>query len=228
MKSLLHLLVPPLLAASAFAQQEIRVRALSFIPDFPVELHAHDPSGSETAGLVEIKSFLNHEAGLVKCSNGRVVFTRRSNPVSATRVDEVLGGVDLPLGMKSCILLFLPESKEPEVFRSRVIAIEDSAASFPAGSFLFSNLSKFPVRLELGSEKLEIAAGETKSIADITYGDSQTVGVRVYSQQDDEWTLVAGGVWTNPGSKRVLQIVTLDPASGRVELKGLRDVAAAP
>ncbi len=225
---LLSLLVLPLLAASAFAQQEIRVRALSFTPEFPVELHAHDPSGSETAGLIEIKSFLNHESTSLKCRSGRVVFTRRSNPVSATRVDEVLGGVDLPAEMKSCILLFLPESKDAEAFKSRVIAIDDSAVAFPAGSFLFSNLSKFPVKLELGNEKLEIPAGETKKISDLAYGDSQSVSMRAYSQQNGEWKLVAGGGWTNPGSKRVLQIVTEDPASGRVELKGVRDVAAAP
>jgi hypothetical protein len=225
---LLSLLAAPLLVLPVSAQQEVRFRALSFTPDFPVELHAHEASGSQTVGLIEIKSFLNHEATSGKCDSSRIVFTRRSNPVSATRVDEVLGSVELPAEMKSCILLFLPEPKPAVEFQSRVIAIDDSSAAFPAGSFRLSNLSQFPVRLELGDDKLAIAPGETKTISDLSYGDNQSVSMRAFVQKNDEWTLIAGGVWTNPGSKRVLQIISEDPASGVVGLRGVRDIAESP
>ena len=41
-------------------EPELMVRALCFQQDFPPEIHAHDPSGSVTAGLIEVKKRSNH------------------------------------------------------------------------------------------------------------------------------------------------------------------------
>jgi|GEM_PF-5647532 len=71
---------------------------------FSVELHGHDPSGLETAGLIEIKSFLNNEGNLLKYKDTTVSFTRRTNPTSATNIEEVIGRVESPTDTKSCIL----------------------------------------------------------------------------------------------------------------------------
>src|SRR5689334_1796517 len=90
----------PCVVEPAFAQkpqqQEVKVRALAFQPEFPFELHAHEPSGAATAGLLEIRSFLNDESNLLKFKGGSLVFTRRVNPISATDVNETVGKVDVP------------------------------------------------------------------------------------------------------------------------------------
>jgi hypothetical protein len=216
----------PLLCMSAVAQQEIRIRALSFQPGFPADVHAHLPSGAMTLGEMQVKSFLNHEANLLKFNGGALVFTIKSDPVSATDVNEHIGKVEMPADLKSAILLFLPESPEPGDFRSRVIAIGDSAADFPPGSFKVANVSSLPIKIELEKEVYQFAPGETKVIAKPPFGENQAASMRAYCKRNDEWQLITSGVWPNPGSKRVLQVFTADPATRQIELKGIRDVAA--
>lgn len=206
------------------AQQEIKVRALAFQQDFPAEIHAHDPSGSVTAGLIEVKSFLNHEANTLKIKGNRVVFTRKSNPVSATDVHELLGDVELPAGSKSFILLFLPDSVEPGNQHCRVIAIDDSAKGFPPGSFKVGNFTTSPVKITLEKETFEYAPGEMKVIAKPPFGEDQAAGMEAHFKKDDQWKVISTGSWSNPGTRRVLEIITENLATKQIELKGIRDV----
>lgn len=215
----------PVLCMSAVAQQEIRIRALSFQPGFPADVHAHLPSGAMTVGEVQVKSFLNHEANLLKFNGGTLVFTIKSDPVSATDVNEHLGKVEVPANLKSAILLFLPESREPGSFRSRVIAIGDSAADFPPGSFKVANVSSLPIKIELEKVVYQFAPGEIKVIATPHFGDNQAAAMRAFFKQGEQWQLITSGSWPNPGTKRVLQVFSEDFASKRIELKGIRDVA---
>jgi len=201
------------------------VRALSFQPEFPVELHAHDPAGTSSAGPLEVKSFLNHEANVLKFKGTQLVFTRKSKPSSATDINEHVGKVEFPANTKSVILLFLPESLEHGNFHSRVIAIDDTAKAFPAGSFKLANFAKCPVKIELDKETYEVAPGETKLIAKTDFGVTQAASMRAYCKSEDQWQMISTGSWPNPGSKRVLQIFTEDLASKQIELKGIRDVA---
>ncbi|MEO5716762.1 MAG: hypothetical protein ABIT37_25005 [Luteolibacter sp.] len=218
------LAVLPFFSAPAAAQvQEMQVRSLAFQPDFPVELHAHDPSGSETAGLIEIKSFLNHEGNLLKYKGTGVSFTRRTNPASATNVDEVIGKVEFPTDTKSCILLFIPTSQLQGNFQSRVVAIDDSAKAFPSGSFKVVNFASVAVKIELEKEIYEIPPGELKVITNAPFGEGQSVSMHAFCKRGEQWELVSTGVWTNPGTRRVLQVVTEDPDK-QIELKGIRDV----
>ena len=214
----------PFLSASAWAQEEVKVRALSFQPDFPLELHAHDPSGSATAGLVEVKSFLNHEANTLKIKGRNLVFTRKSNPASATDVNEHLGQVELPADSKSFILLFLPET-EPEKHPNRVVAIDDSAKGFPAGSFKIANFTSYPLKITLEKESFEYAPGEIKFIAQPPFGENQSASMEAYCKRNDQWKIISTGSWPNPGTRRVLQIATENPVTKQVELKGIRDVS---
>ncbi len=216
----------PFLIASALAQQEVRVRALSFQPAFPPEIHAHDPSGTASAGNLEVKSFLNHESNKLSLIGPSVSFTRRSNPVSATNVGEVLAKFEFSPEIKSCILVFLPESPKPMVLNSRVLAIDDSTESFPAGSFKIANFASVPVKIELEAEVCELAAGEVKIMTKLPYRDNQSVSMRAYVKKHDQWQLMSTGIWTDPGTRRVLQLITEDLATKEVELRGVRDVAA--
>ncbi len=214
----------PFILLSARAAEDIKVRAISFQPDFPEEIHAHDPSGSVTAGLIEVKSFLNHEANPLKLKGRNLVFTRKSNPVSATDVNALVGKVELPAGSKSFILLFLPESAEAVENRSQVMVIDDSAKAFPQGSFKIANFTTSPVKIILETETFEYSPGETKIIAKPPFGENQSASMEAYFKRDDQWKIISTGSWPNPGTRRVLQIFTENPATKQIELKGVRDV----
>lgn len=220
---LLALLLPAL-ATTLHAEREISVRALAFQPGFPPEVHAHNPSGSSTAGPVEVRSFLNHESNVLKVEGDSVAFTRKSNPASAIDVNEVLCKVDLPAS-KSAIVLFTSgeNAKQPVQYRAR--AIDDSAKAFPAGSFLIVNFTKSPVKITLEGKSYEVAPDAVEAITKIPYTTRQNVRMQAFAKKGDDWNLISTGTWTNPGAKRVLEILTADPVSGQVEMRGIRDVA---
>jgi hypothetical protein len=217
----------PCFSSSLMADQELKIRALSFQPGFPVEIHAHEPDGSATGGMVEIKSFLNHEANVVRCKGTRLVFTRRSRPDSATDMNEMIGQIEFPATSKSWILLFTPETVEQGEFKSKVFAIDDSAKGFPAGSFQIANLTTMPIKIELEKETYEFTPGEMRNIPKPPFGENQSASMEAYFKKDDKWMLLSSGSWPNPGTKRVLQILTENPATKQIDLKGVRDVAVA-
>lgn len=216
--------VLPWLVSPVSAQQELKVRAISFQPGFPVEIHAHLPDGSATAGMVEVKSFLNHESNILKFKGSRLVFTARSRPVSATDVTQVLGQVEIPSDSKSCILLFLPESVEPGDFHSRILVIDDSAKAFPPGSFKIANFGVLPLKIDLEKESFEFSPGEVRIIAKPIFGDNQSASMKAYLKRNDQWSLISSGSWPDPGTRRVLEIATENPVTKQMELRGIRDV----
>lgn len=220
---LLALLLPAL-ATTLSAQREISIRALAFQPGFPSELHAHNPSGSSTAGPVEVKSFLNHESSTLKLEGDSVAFTRKSSPASATNVDDVLCKVDLP-ATKSAIVLFTSGENPKQPAHCRARAIDDSVQAFPAGSFLVVNFTKTPVKITLEEKSYEIAPDAAEAIAKIPYTARQSVRMQAFAKKGDAWNLISTGTWTNPGTRRVLEVLTQDPATGQVEMRGIRDVA---
>jgi hypothetical protein len=208
--------------------RDLRVRALSFQPGFPAEIHAHLPSGSARVGLLQVKSFLNHEANTLKFDGDALVFTRQSSPVSATDVHEHLATVRVPAAVTSAIFLFLPDpSGKPgdQPGRSRVVVVDDSLRAFPLGSFKVVNDTKLPVRLELEKEVHSFKAGETRLVAKPRFGENQAAAMRASCEKDGAWQMITSGTWTNPGTKRVLQLFTQDQATGRIEFKGIRDIA---
>lgn len=214
----------PWMAVSSVAQQEISVRALSFQPGFPVEIHAHVPTGEATAGRLQVKSFLNHEANLLTFSGHKLAFTVKSDPGSATDVNQRLGTVEFPESLKSAIVIFLPVSGKPGSFQSNVSVIDDSAGEFPPGSFKVANLGGSPIRIELDKKTYECPAGGTVVIAKAPFGNNQSVGMRAYCKRGGEWKLVTSGAWSNPGTRRVLEVFTEDPETKEIKLRGIRDV----
>jgi hypothetical protein len=46
-----------------------------------------------------------------------------------------------------------------------------------------------------------------------------------FCHRDNEWRRIGAGLWPHPGTKRVVEVLYDDPASGQVQLRGFRDVA---
>ena len=212
--------------AAPVESQTLRVRALVFQPGFPDELHVHNASGTATAGLIQVKSYLNHESNQLDIKSNQLVFTSKFSPSSATDVHQVLGRLELPPKLKSAVLLFLPKSQAADDHKCDVVAVDDGAEAFPAGSFKVINMSEVPIKLDLSGEVTEMAPGEIKVLSNIKFDETQAVSMRAYSKRGDDWTLISTSSWTNPGTKRVLQVIYKDLATNEVQLKGVRDVGA--
>lgn len=101
----------------------------------------------------------------------------------------------------------------------------DSAAAFPAGSFKLANLGSLAIKIELGADTHQCEAGETKVLARVSFGENQSVGMRAYGKRGDQWKLITSGIWSNPGTKRVLQVFIEDLLTKAVTLKGIRGIA---
>jgi hypothetical protein len=211
------------LLAPATAAPEYQIRGLSMNPGLPLtELHAHNAEGTARAGVIQLKSFLNHEADTLEVKGPKLVFTAKADPASALDPAEVIGRCELPAKPGTVILLFLPEVADKPA--CKVLVVDDSKTAFPPGSILVVNSSTLPVKIELEKQPFEFKAGAMKLITDMPVGESNTAGMKGYCERDGKWQVFSSGIWPHPGEKRVLQVLT-DNASGLVDIRGVRDVA---
>ena len=81
------------------------------------------------------------------------------------------------------------------------------------------------MKIELEKKEFEFKPGEIRAIEDPPVGANQASGMKGYSQQDGEWQAFVSAIWPHPGGKRVLQLVTANPATGQLEMRGVRDIA---
>ncbi len=204
-------------AIPAAAQGECRIRGIALKPGVPETVQVKEDDGKTVAGEIQVKSYLNHEFQTLKFTGTQLVFTSAVDPAA------VLGRCGIPAKAKSLILLFVPEAADPATFK--VLVVDDQATAFPAGSFQVINLSPDPVKIELESEPFEFKPGEARVIGGPPVNDARSSAMRAYFQRDGKWQTFASGIWPHPGGKRVLQVITSNPASGQLEMKGLRDVA---
>lgn len=207
------------LALPASAQREVRVRGLALQPGLPEELQAGDAGGKGPAGVVKVKSFLNHEFDTLKLKDNKLKFTA----AAAGGPAEEIGSCEIPAKAASVILVFMPDA--PDSKTCKIVVVEDSAKAFPPGSFKIANLSEVPVKIELEKKEFEFKPGEIGTIEDPPVGANQASGMKGYSQREDGWQAFVSAIWPHPGGKRVLQLVTANPATGQLEMRGVRDIA---
>lgn len=210
---------------TAAAKDEVRVRAVaSRAGATPSELYVHGADGKASVGKVRVKTFLNHEFDRLETKGGVVVFTAKPEASSAKNEEDVIGQCELPAkGPQSLILFFTPE--QPGKPRCKVTMVDASVKAFPPGSFKVVNGSALPVRVELQGEKFEFKPGETRVIAKPPMGDAGSANMKAYCERDGKWTAISAGIWPDPGEKRVLQIISDNPATKQVEIVGVMDVA---
>jgi hypothetical protein len=212
--------LPVLRAADA----EFHVRVLSFDPAVATTgWHAHHADGRTTAGKVQVKTFLNHEADVLTPGKDlKLVLTGDADPASALDPAKVQGDFLLPATKGSAILLLLPPAAGKS--GSRVEVVDDSVKAFPPGSILVLNSCSLRVKVELEGKPHEIDAGARALIAKMPVGENNSAGMKCHGWRDGGWEIFSSGVWPHPGEKRVLQVIT-DGSNGTVDIRGVRDVA---
>ncbi|RYD51599.1 MAG: hypothetical protein EOP83_23355 [Verrucomicrobiaceae bacterium] len=206
----------------------IKIRSLSFQLDTPPsEVYAHDPAtGGKIPGVkIDMKSYLNHEYNLQPTFAENLVFTKSQTPSSINDPASLVAKTKVPSGIKSGIFMFLPGSGKAGEAPFRVLVIDDSKRAFPPGSFKVINMSPHGVRIQLENTNFDFASGETKLIEDPPVGANNSSSMKAFSSTNGQVQRIGAGVWPHPGTKRSLQLLFLNPASGQVEIRGIRDVA---
>jgi len=207
----------------------LQARSLLFLIDsLPGEVFAHDPSAEKPLPGVPVhaKNYLNHEGDNFPATAKEIVFTRSADPASAKAADQRIARATVPPNLKSAIFLFVPGSGRQGEDLARVMVIDDSARSFPAGSLKVMNFSPQPVRIQLENKDFDFKVGEVRNIEDPPVGANQTSGMRSFTFKDNQWQRIGAGIWPHPGTKRVLQIIFMNPATNQIEVRGVRDVTS--
>jgi hypothetical protein len=218
-------LLMPLRAAEP-PDNRVEIRLLAFQPDMATDdAYVHDPAASAKTAAVKapVKSYLNHEFATVVLSGRRLAVTTKPDRESLANGDGLLGETDLPDGVRSAILLFLPAAAGAKA-RCRILVIDDSKRAFPAGSFRVSNLSPQPVRIVLEEKAYNFKPGEIQLITDPPVRDGNQSGMKAFAFQDNVWLRIGSGIWPHPGDNRVVQVLFTSPDTGQVQLRAYDDV----
>lgn len=215
-------------AQDSASTRTLKTRSIAFQVDDPIpEVFAHSASAAPDAvGVpVKVKNYLNHEAEALQMIGGRLVFTSSPDRESLKDSKKVIAQVKVDEGIRSAVLMFLPGSGKKDAPKYRVLPIEDTVRSFPRGSFKVINLSPFPLRITLEKRIYDIKFGETKLIKDPPVNARNASAMKAFNKQDDQWRNIGATSWPHPGSKRVIHVAFYNPASSKVELRGIRDIA---
>lgn len=215
--------LPALFAPAVCGQQACRVRALSLqAGSVAPELHANSEAVTATAGKVRVKTFLNHEYDTLKLKNRKLVFTAKETPTSGPDEEERVGSCEIPAATKSVILLFIAET--PGKPGCRIVVVDDSVKAFSKGSIAIINLASQPVKIQLEDKSFEFKPGEVRAIPNPPAGKNQSSAMTGMVKRDGKWVEFSSGAWPHPGDKRVLQILTENPTTQQIEIRGVRDV----
>ena len=217
-----------LLSAQSAAPEPtpLRLRLLAFQPSQATdEVFLHDPAATEPANGVQLplKSYLNHESVPAILKSRKLVLTKAADPASLKNPEQWIAEATLPEGLRSAVLLCLPEAAGAKT-PFRVLVVNDSKKAFPAGSFRVTNLSPSQVRIELEKRPWVIQPGATKLITDPPVRDGNLCGMRAYVLENQNWHRIASGIWPHPGKGRVIQLLYYHPVAKRVQLRAFDDV----
>lgn len=218
-------LVPATLSAQEKTAARVTLRLLAFSNDQKVEeAFIHDPAAppDTTPFTAGIKSYLNHQSVTVTSFSQKLVITRDADRSSMTSKGPLIAEVTLPRNARSVLLLFLP-GKTDDKASSQVMAIDDSIGAFPPGSYLVTNLSPHPVRIQLEKKVFSFKPGQRSLIEDPPVRANNHSGMRSFAQVNNEWLPIGTGLWPHPGKARSLLVLYPNPETGMVNLRAFGD-----
>ena len=130
----------------------------------------------------------------------------------------VTGGPPIVHGLPGNHYLAPSGEEAGPAYRSHLI--DRDPAKFPLGSCLFANLTPHPVRVTLGGQKLEIAAG-ADLVAKPDAAAGEVIAVTVECQIDGHWQAVSSSRLAQRNDRRSLVTLHLAPRTGRVLMKSI-------
>lgn len=204
----------------------LHLRLLAFQPGQATDqAFLHDPAAPPTAGGIKapVKSYLNHEFTPVIATSPKLILTKSADRASLTQTDQWLAEITLPGGLRSAVLVCLPEPAGAK-YPYRVLVIDDSKKTFPPGSFRVTNLSPSQVRIELEKRPWVIKPGATEMIIDPPVRHGNLSGMKTFVLEGQNWRRIASGIWPHPGKERVIQLLFYHPVAKQVQLRAFDDI----
>lgn len=218
---------PPASAQDEPKTRAVEIRLLAFEYSNKIRsLHLFDTAAEQGISLeVDLPRYLSETRHKLALHGDKLVFSTRADRAAALQPGAAAATVTLPPKLRSVLLVFLPApaSDGGEIYR--IMPLDDSVRGFPRGSIQSINMSAAPVRMMLEKKPYDVAPGKRILIENPPVRENNHTGVVVYAQLDGEWRRVASSLWPHPGKKRVFQIIYQHPATGRMSLKGFRDIA---
>lgn len=131
-------------------------------------------------------------------------------------------------GHREALMILVPAAENAE-FPYRSHLVERDPAKFPLGSCVFVNLTPHLVRVTLGEEKREIAAGVDLLIQP-SVPAGEVMSVTVECHVGEHWQADSSSRWAHRLDRRSLVTLHLSPSTGRVQMKSipLREMAERP
>ncbi len=187
------------------------------------EVYLHDPLADPgVAGIkAKFKKYLNHERFMLSLKGNLVTVCKE--PLLEDPSDKALLQVKIPLSFKRALIVVFPGKTKEAAHRALVL--DDSIESFPKGAVKCVNLSKNLMRLTLEGKSLKIKAGKTKVITNPPVNKTNHSSMYAHCFIGNEWHRVGAGLWPHPGNKRVYEFFYHDTESGRMKLKGFKDIS---
>lgn len=125
------------------------------------------------------------------------------------------------------ILIPTPPKDEPRAPYSAFLL--PSSQDFAYGSVLAVNLTSLNVRLDLGSKKLPLTPGASRSTSLESEADSYNmVPVTAWIQNDGKWLTLHTTRWSYNARCRQVSLIWMDPNAKRPEITTIRDVRHMP
>lgn len=207
------------------AEKGRHIRGLSFrLEDKLDEVYCW---GDKVPGVkIEVKNYLNDIAGYLPFDGSTdLVLTNSPDPKSVQDPAAVLAKVKFQPAIKSAVFMILPGTRKEGDPKYRVLVLEDGVGEFPPGSLKLMNLSPAAVRMQLENQNFDVKSGEIRLIKNPPTGENHNAAMSVFYMKGDKWQMFGNSAMVAPDKARVFEVFFENPASGKVEMRGIRDVA---
>jgi hypothetical protein len=132
-----------------------------------------------------------------------------------------LAQANIPEGVNKALIILVPVAANPSglVFQAKV----QDLAAFKGGDFLYLNLTKMNVGVELGNTKLEIKPGEIKiyNAPTLTTSINVPVSYNFYHPKEKQWTLISASTIALHSTRREICIFSWDSGYERIDYHGI-------
>lgn len=138
-------------------------------------------------------------------------------PVASARV---------PNGIDRALIVLLPNAPDaPTPYRA--IAFDHNHRAFPLGTYRILNLSAFPVRGAIGSQRVAVQPGQKADLA-LRGQPGSVVPVRFEYFENESWALLTETRSAVREDRRWLLCLYRDPANGRFNMRSIPDRTLPP
>lgn len=123
--------------------------------------------------------------------------------------------------VQKCLIILTPIASNPQGLLFQCAPID--LASFKGGSTLYLNMTKSPIRVDLGNTKLHIQPSSSKIYNDPAITQPTNVPIRYsyYKTEKKQWKMLSSSTIVVYPSRREICIFNWDPKLNRIDYHGI-------